>query len=106
MAAVSKILREHDKLEQEEEEVLTRLLKIRRQKKVLRSRGAEMASRGFESLDELEADDRRREEARQGASDAFGVIDWSTVDLSLLEPVGQGSSSGTVGQDSGSVGGA
>jgi hypothetical protein len=107
---VSKIVREHDKLEEEEEEIVAHLLKIRRLKKVLRSRGIEMANRGFESLEELEADDRRREEACQAeealamasieamvpASGVFDGIDWSAVDSLSLVPVDLGASSETV----------
>jgi hypothetical protein len=111
-STVSKIIREHDKLEEEEEEIVARLLKIRRLKKVLRSRGTEMANRGFESLEELEADDRRRGEACPAeevilgmeavvpTSGTFDGIDWNVVDFSSLGLAlgDQGSSGGTVVQ--------
>ena len=50
-----KLEREEERLDQEEEETLAKLLRIRKQKKYLRSRGKEMLRRGLQTLDELDA---------------------------------------------------
>ena len=79
-SSLTKLLNDQAKLEREEAEtekelfvlqtqlqtMVGRLARLRRQKKVLRDRGAEMFLRGVQSLDELEAADRELERVAQG----------------------------------------
>lgn len=106
----ARVTREKDRLaaqrEQAEEaleEAMARLRRIRKQEQQLREKAAEMVSRGFESLEELEAADRQAETERQAELarvqeeearllDSLGPlptgVDWSSsnVDLGFLDP--------------------
>lgn len=68
-------------LQQQMNERLSRLMRLRRQKKQIHERGVEMVRRGLNSLDELEESDRREAEAVVDAQSfgAVDVIDWSAV---------------------------
>ena len=60
-----KLEKEEDRLDQEEEATLAKLLRLRRQKKALKSRGKDMLRRGLKTLDELDAvEERERLEAQ------------------------------------------
>ena len=63
------------------EEALNRLVRLRRQKRQLVTRGNEMARLGLQSLDELEEVERQESEAviDVQAMGGFGVIDWNAV---------------------------
>lgn len=67
----------------EMDEALARLIRVRKQKDSLRSRGLEMARRNAESLDALEELERQESEAATDVMSfgAFGVVDWSSTDL-------------------------
>jgi hypothetical protein len=100
---VTKILRESKRLEKAEEvaeeslrerrvrllqaqkdleESLARLDRLRRTKRSLVTRGAEMVSRGLESLDELEELERQESGVVVG-SQVNGVFDWDAVGLNF-----------------------
>jgi hypothetical protein len=72
-----------DAAKAEMDEALARLVRVRKQKDSLRSRGLEMARRNAESLDALESLEREESEAATDAISwgAFGVVDWSVTDL-------------------------
>jgi len=62
-----KLEREEERLDREEEETLVKLMRLRKQKKMLRSRGKEMLRRGLKTLDELDAaEEEEREENERG----------------------------------------
>lgn len=46
-------------------ETINKLAKVRRQKKMLRTKGMEMVRRGLNTMDELEADDQQRLQQQQ-----------------------------------------
>ncbi|TVY12487.1 hypothetical protein LARI1_G009615 [Lachnellula arida] len=52
---IASLLREQDRLDQEEEEATSKLLRLQKQKKFLRVRASEMIRRGLKTLDELDA---------------------------------------------------
>lgn len=68
-------------LQQQVNERLSRLMRLRRQKKQIHERGAEMVRRGLNSLDELEESDRHEAEVVVAAQSfgAVDVIDWTSV---------------------------
>ena len=107
---MTRIVRESDRLDDEEEraeedflrlqreaqeaqarvnEVLARLTRLCHQKRQLRTKGVEMASRGLRSLDELEAAKKAESEAMLAAQfvGAVDTINWSAVSLELSSPV-------------------
>lgn len=89
------------KAQQDLDEALGRLDRLRRQKRLVVTRGADMVRRGLESLDDLEAAEQRESDAAVAmqAAGGFGVIDWSVPELANWlesEPgVGLGSGDGT-----------
>lgn len=90
-----------DAAQAEMNEAFARLVRVRKQKDSLRNRGVEMARRNAASLDALEEIEQQESEAAIDAMSfgAFGVVDWSVVDL----PDALG---GTGGVEVGSSGGA
>jgi fatty acid/phospholipid biosynthesis enzyme len=50
-----KLEKEEERLDREEEETLAKLLRLRKQKRLIRTRGKDMLRRGLKTLDELEA---------------------------------------------------
>lgn len=68
-------------LQQQLVEKISKLTRLRRQKKKVVSRGHAMVRRGFQSLDELEAAEREESEAVVDvqALGGFDVIDWNAV---------------------------
>jgi hypothetical protein len=101
-----KLERKEERLEREEEETLAKLLRLRKQRKFLRTRGKEMLRRGLQTLDELdmveeqerqEADRKEKaleEELREqqarasSSSDFIGVLDGPSFDPTFFsEPV-------------------
>lgn len=50
-----KLEREEERLDREEEETLAKLLRLRKQKRLIRTRGKDMLRRGLKTLDELDA---------------------------------------------------
>ena len=101
VVAINRMVAELDRLQRDEEaaadaveeaqrkasEAVARLSRIRKQRALLRTRGAEMVNRGLNSLDELEAADREESEAAVAAQEvgALGVVDWNAVGLSFLD---------------------
>ena len=94
-SSVQKILSAEERLKLEEEqteakllaaqqalnEAVSRLLRIRKQRASLKTRGVEMARRCASSLDELDAKEREEAEAVIGvqAAGVVDAIDWSAV---------------------------
>ncbi|EXK43533.1 hypothetical protein FOXG_18863 [Fusarium oxysporum f. sp. lycopersici 4287] len=62
-------------------ERLSRLIRLRRQKRHIETRRQEMLEKGFQSIDELEESERQESEAVVDARSAGAayVIDWSTI---------------------------
>lgn len=62
-------------------EAVAKLVRIRKQRASLKTRGVDLARRGAASLDELDALEREEAEAAISAqaSGAVGVIDWSVL---------------------------
>lgn len=90
-----------EKAEEELQETLARLARLRKQRRLLRERSSQLVSRGMRELDE-EDGVRPQEESLVAeqhavgdlqASGAFGVIDWSALCLDELGPVAAGGSS-------------
>jgi hypothetical protein len=52
---MASLLREQERLDQEDEATLNKLFRLRKQKKLLRDRASEMIRRGLQTLDELDA---------------------------------------------------
>ncbi|OBT40809.1 hypothetical protein VE00_08918 [Pseudogymnoascus sp. WSF 3629] len=50
-----KLEKEEERLDREEEETLAKLLHLRKQKRLIRTRGKDMLRRGLKTLDELDA---------------------------------------------------
>lgn len=84
-----KLDREEERLDREEEETLSKLLRLRRQKKLLRTRGKDMLRRGLKSLDELDAVEEAERLAQQSQpSDPVPPIseDSPFLETSSLDP--------------------
>ena len=62
-----KLEREEERLEREEEETLAKLLRLRKQKKFLRTRGKEMLRRGLKTLDELDEMEEKEKKEKEEA---------------------------------------
>ena len=115
-----KLRKEEERLEAEEEaaaaqeqEAYARRMRLRKQQKALKTRGAEMLRRGLHSLDELDAAEERERAALAEAnhlptapptisSEALDLeLDFSTFDHAALSPsywgVGGGTPSATLG---------
>jgi len=69
-------------------EAIARLIRLRKQKEMARSQGVKLVQRGLRSLDELEEQERQESEATMAvqAGGGFGVIDWNATDFSF-EPM-------------------
>jgi hypothetical protein len=82
---LASLLREQERLDREEEETTTKLLRLQRHKKFLRQRAAEMLRRGLKTLDELdeaeEKEKKDREEVEQREREA-PVAAPSSADVS------------------------
>ena len=94
LSDLSSLLREQERLDREEEETTTKLLRLQKHKKFLRKRAGEMLRRGLKTMDELdeaeekerkdkEEAERRELEARAAASTTFDLTDDQIVDLGL-----------------------
>jgi hypothetical protein len=57
--------RQEEKLDQEEEEAHMKIIRIKKQKKLLRARRKEMVRRGLRTLDELDAAERKETEQKE-----------------------------------------
>jgi len=69
------LLREEARLSQEWRETQARLLRLDRQRELLRQRGREMIRRGLKTLDELdEVEERERKEREQAEHEAQLLI--------------------------------
>ncbi|OAF56554.1 hypothetical protein VC83_07319 [Pseudogymnoascus destructans] len=66
-----KLEREEDRLDREEEETLSKLLRLRKQKRLIRTRGKDMLRRGLKTLDELDA----AEEAERVAAEKRDAVE-------------------------------
>jgi hypothetical protein len=80
---------ELEKVQQRLNETLARLMRLRRQKEMIVSKGVEMVRRGLKDLDELDevvqAESAAVVDARlQGAVD---VIDWSAIGFDVGFPI-------------------
>lgn len=71
-----KLEREEERLDREEEETLSKLLRLRKQKRLIRTRGKDMLRRGLKTLDELDAaEEAERAAVEQPAETAPPVSD-------------------------------
>ncbi|ELR02145.1 hypothetical protein GMDG_08793 [Pseudogymnoascus destructans 20631-21] len=66
-----KLEREEDRLDREEEETLSKLLRLRKQKRLIRTRGKDMLRRGLKTLNELDA----AEEAERVAAEKCDAVE-------------------------------
>ena len=91
--AMKKLLDENDRLDREEEETLSKLLRLRRQRREFSTRARDMLRRGLKTLDELdEAEEKERlakeEEVRRlaaaGSPVSSGTILSEEVDLAAI----------------------
>lgn len=75
-------------LQQQVNERIARLTRLRKQKKMVVSKGHDMIRRGLRSLDELEEAERLEAEAAIDvqALGGFGVIDWSSLEVPVEVP--------------------
>lgn len=91
----------HQTAQQNIDEALGRLLRIRQQRKLLRNRGIDLFKRGVQSLDEMNAEDEvlvAEEQSLVGSVQLSGrldVLDWSMLEPSFLDQVSQGAAGGT-----------
>jgi len=60
--------RQQERLDQEEEEAMAKILRLRKQKALLRKRGKEMLRRGLKTLDEFDELEREKQEASAPSS--------------------------------------
>jgi hypothetical protein len=90
---MKKLLDENDRLDREEEETLSKLLRLRRQRREFSTRARDMLRRGLKTLDELdEAEEKERlakeEEVRRlaaaGSPVSSGTILSEEVDLAAI----------------------
>ncbi|PNH32595.1 hypothetical protein BJF96_g4158 [Verticillium dahliae] len=92
-----------EELQSQVAEALSRLKRLRTQKRSLHERGVKMVNQGLQSLDELDSAEREESEAVVAvqAAGGFGVIDWSALgsfDPESLDFLGTGdTASATVG---------
>ncbi|KAM9873269.1 hypothetical protein VDGL01_12653 [Verticillium dahliae] len=92
-----------EELQSQVAEALSRLKRLRTQKRSLHERGVRMVNQGLQSLDELDSAEREESEAVVAvqAAGGFGVIDWSALgsfDPESLDFLGTGdTASATVG---------
>ena len=79
---------ELDELQKKVAESHARLRRLRRQRREVSKKGRDMVTRGFRSLDELEAKEREEAEviAEVQSFGGFGVIDWSCLGDPLTAP--------------------
>ena len=74
------IARQKARLEEQEEEAMAKILRLRKQRRLLTAREAEMASRGLKFLDELDAvEEREKREAEERESASAPVVSTSSV---------------------------
>jgi hypothetical protein len=105
ISADKRLKDEEERAQEELDVILSRLMRIRRQRKVLRERGSELFARGVQSLDEMGGEDEVlavEEQSAVGdaqAAGAFGVVDCGAFELPFLEQAAQGSA-GDTGQAS------
>ena len=85
--------------QQKMNETLGRLMRLRRQRGMVKQKGIELLKRGFEDMDELEEAERRESDAAVDArvQGAVDVIDWSSVGLNWTEGLTLGPSSASLG---------
>ncbi|KAI1869361.1 uncharacterized protein JN550_005991 [Neoarthrinium moseri] len=69
--------------QQEVNEALSKLMRLRAQKRALKTRGVDMVNRGLRSLDELDEQERAESDAVVAVQSqgGVGVIDWSSVGI-------------------------
>jgi hypothetical protein len=64
-----KLEREERRLQEEEEEAMAKILRLRKQQRLFRSRAKDMLRRGLQTMDELdEVEERERQEQKAGES--------------------------------------
>lgn len=73
-----KLEREEERLDREEEETLSKLLRLRKQKRLIRTRGKDMLRRGLKTLDELDAAEAAERAATEAAEAAPSVSNPSS----------------------------
>lgn len=95
-----KLEREERRLQEEEEEAMAKILRLRKQQRLFRSRAKDMLRRGLKTMDELdEAEERERKEAEakealphsppptvSGGAVLDPELDFSTFDHAALSP--------------------
>lgn len=70
-----KLEKEEERLDREEEETLAKLIRLRKQKRLIRTRGKDMLRRGLKTLDELDA----AEEAERVATEVVQAVEDATT---------------------------
>jgi hypothetical protein len=96
VSALERLNREEERLVRQKEEAFAliqetsaKLLRLERQQKSLRERGAEMLRRGLESLDELEELERREEEEKRSSEAAAAAIPSAAASTSAEPSAGK-----------------
>lgn len=80
-----KLEREEERLDREEEETLAKLLRLRKQKRLIRTRGKEMLRRGLKTLDELDAAEEAERVAAEITAPNPSSAEQSSTDCFLPE---------------------
>ena len=79
------MLREQERLDKEEEETTSKLLRLQRQKRFLRQRASEMLRRGLNSLDELDAAEEKERLESSARELAQQPADTSSPNFDLFD---------------------
>jgi hypothetical protein len=85
LSGFNTIQREEERLEHEEEEAITKILCLRKQRRSLKTRARELLRRGFKSLDELDEVEAKEKEEKE-AQERAAVSSVALADPSWLEP--------------------
>lgn len=76
------IAKQKERLEEQEEEAMAKILRLRKQRKLLLRREAEMAKRGLQFLDELDAVEEKERKEKEEAEQRAAVASNSPADPS------------------------
>ena len=84
-SSLASLLREQERLDKEEEETTSKLLRLQRQKRFLRQRASEMLRRGLNSLDELDAAEEKERLESSARELAQQPVDTSSPNFDLFD---------------------
>ncbi len=99
---VQRLRKEKDKLDDEEEQTLAKLLRLRKQRRKLQETAASLIRRGLRSIEELERAEKAEKEVQASSSldPVVDMQDWDvSVDPSFFVDFGVGSSDSAAGGD-------